>query len=339
MRPGLCTGHQQCRVGIDRWRRGPDVAAQGAQRFRQRRRTGECLQALGRRGQAAARRTACRPDRGIGVDQGGRPARWSSAAVAKEAGTASVESVTNVQHAGVDEGGIVKLHGEHLVILRRGRLFFIRIGDNELRPVSPINAWGKDIDLRGAWYDEMLISGSTIVVIGYSYARGGTEVGVFDISHSGQLAYPASCRLRSNDYHSSRNYASRLIGSKLMFYSSHALDPWGDPYAAFPVCAAGGQGRCRKTSGGSHRRRASIAATSCSTPSPVSHCTVSPSASWHSRRSTARAAPCSVRRGASFLSRRTRCSCGPPRRNAACRPLHRYPRSSAFRSTARHRVC
>ena len=33
------------------------------------------------------------------------------------------ESVTNVQHAGVDEGGNVKVHGNHLVVLRRGRLF------------------------------------------------------------------------------------------------------------------------------------------------------------------------------------------------------------------------
>ncbi|MEP6704006.1 MAG: hypothetical protein ABJB34_04310, partial [Acidobacteriota bacterium] len=30
------------------------------------------------------------------------------------------ESITNTQHAGVDEGGIVKVHGDHLVILRRG---------------------------------------------------------------------------------------------------------------------------------------------------------------------------------------------------------------------------
>src|SRR5262245_4068599 len=28
------------------------------------------------------------------------------------------ESVTNNQHAGVDEGGIVKVHGNHLVVLR-----------------------------------------------------------------------------------------------------------------------------------------------------------------------------------------------------------------------------
>ena len=29
------------------------------------------------------------------------------------------ESVTNVQHEGVDEGGIVKVHGNHLVVLRQ----------------------------------------------------------------------------------------------------------------------------------------------------------------------------------------------------------------------------
>ena len=87
------------------------------------------------------------------------------------------DSVTNVQHAGVDEGGIVKLHGEHLVVLRRGRLFTVRIGDGVLEPVSSADAFGPDIDPRGAWYDEMLISGNTIVVIGYSYARGGTEIG------------------------------------------------------------------------------------------------------------------------------------------------------------------
>jgi uncharacterized secreted protein with C-terminal beta-propeller domain len=45
------------------------------------------------------------------------------------------ESITNVQHAGVDEGGIVKVHGDHLVVLRRGRLFTIAIGDGALKPI------------------------------------------------------------------------------------------------------------------------------------------------------------------------------------------------------------
>jgi hypothetical protein len=149
---------------------------------------------------------------------------------------AAEESVTNVQHAGVDEGGIVKVHGEHLVILRRGRLFTVDIRDRELRPVSQVDAYGADVDPRGAWYDEMLISGNTIVVIGYSYARGGTEIGLFDIDTWGRLAYRATYHLRSNDYYSSRNYASRLIGTKLVFYTPLHLNPWhGDPFAQFPA--------------------------------------------------------------------------------------------------------
>src|SRR5262245_56305103 len=40
------------------------------------------------------------------------PAAKAEGGLAKEQ-----ESITNVQHAGVDEGGIVKRHGDHLVIL------------------------------------------------------------------------------------------------------------------------------------------------------------------------------------------------------------------------------
>ncbi len=157
-------------------------------------------------------------------------------AAAKEAAAGMADSVTNVQHAGVDEGGIVKVHGDHLVILRRGRLFTIAIGDKQLKPVSSIDAFGPDADPAGAWYDEMLISGDTIAIIGYSYARGGTEVGLFEVSRAGKLAYRGTYHLRSNDYYSSRNYASRLIGTKLVFYSPLLVNPWAtDPYAAFPA--------------------------------------------------------------------------------------------------------
>ncbi|MBX3243341.1 MAG: beta-propeller domain-containing protein [Acidobacteria bacterium] len=149
----------------------------------------------------------------------------SESAAAKSADDA--ESVTNTQHAGVDEGGIVKVHGNNLVILRRGKLFTVAIGDNDLRPISSHNAFGPDIDPNGTWYDEMLISGDTIAVIGYSYARGGTEVGLFTIDQAGELAYGSTYHLRSNDYYSSRNYASRLIGNKLIFYSPMYLNYYG----------------------------------------------------------------------------------------------------------------
>jgi hypothetical protein len=146
------------------------------------------------------------------------------------------DSVTNVQHAGVDEGGIVKVHGDHLVILRRGRLFTVRLGDGSLKPVSAVDAFGPDINPQSTWYDEMLVSDDTIVVIGYSYERGGTEVGLFNINPAGQINYRSTYHLRSNDYYSSRNYASRLIGSKLIFYTPLYLNPGAeDPFQSFPA--------------------------------------------------------------------------------------------------------
>jgi hypothetical protein len=151
------------------------------------------------------------------------------------AGADAAASITNVQHAGVDEGGIVKLHGDHLVVLRRGRLFTIGIGGRELRPVAVADAFGADIDPAGTWYDEMLISGDTVIVIGYAYRRGGTEISLFDIDARGNLSYRSTYHLRSNDYYSSRNYSSRLIGRKLIFYAPLYLAHFDDLSRSLPA--------------------------------------------------------------------------------------------------------
>lgn len=159
------------------------------------------------------------------------PAQPATLAKAKEG-----ESITNTQEAGVDEGGIVKLHGDHLVVLRRGRLFTVKIGDGALQPISSVDAFGPEINPSSTWYDEMLVSDDTIAVIGYSYERGGTEVGLFHIDAFGKLAYQSTYHLRSNDYYSSRNYASRLIGNKLIFYTPLYLSVGAeDPFQSFPA--------------------------------------------------------------------------------------------------------
>ena len=162
------------------------------------------------------------------------PASAPAPAAAAEAFKSKDESVTNTQTAGVDEGGIVKVHGDHLVILRRGRLFTVdvRMG---LAPTGYSDAFGEGIEPGGAWYDEMLVHKDTVIVIGYSYARGGTEVGLFDIDRAGKLTYRATYHLKSNDYYSSRNYASRLVGDKLVFYTPLYLNLNGDPLAGFPA--------------------------------------------------------------------------------------------------------
>jgi hypothetical protein len=163
-------------------------------------------------------------------------AKMSVSLAADSRSAANEDSVTNVQEAGVDEGGIVKVHGNHLVVLRRGRLFTVAIGDGALDPISSVDAFAPDIDPSSTWYDEMLVSDDTIAVIGYSYERGGTEVGLFHIDPAGKLTYGSTYHLRSNDYYSSRNYASRLIGTKLIFYSPLYFYPGAeDPFQSLPA--------------------------------------------------------------------------------------------------------
>jgi uncharacterized secreted protein with C-terminal beta-propeller domain len=70
-----------------------------------------------------------RRERAEAKASGGGALEAPPAAMENSAGKSKPESVTNTQHAGVDEGGIVKVHGDHLVVLRRGRLFTVAIGD------------------------------------------------------------------------------------------------------------------------------------------------------------------------------------------------------------------
>jgi hypothetical protein len=140
---------------------------------------------------------------------------------------AAPESITNSQHAGVDEGGIVKQHGDHLVILRRGRLFTVDISGPQLKPIAAVNAYAPGLD-GDAWYDEMLVSDNSVVVIGYSYGRDSTEIGIFNINSNGFLRHRATYHVRSFDYYSSRNYASRLINGKLILYAPLPLTSRSD---------------------------------------------------------------------------------------------------------------
>lgn len=129
------------------------------------------------------------------------------------------ESIAGTQHPEVDEGGIVKVHGEHLIVLRRGRLFTVRLGAASLTPVAAVDAFGPDVDPTGTWYDEMLVTERTVIVVGYGYQRGGTELGLFDLTSEGQLRHRATYHLRATEYGSARNRASRLVGGKLVFYT------------------------------------------------------------------------------------------------------------------------
>jgi hypothetical protein len=142
--------------------------------------------------------------------------------------------ITNTQEADVDEGGIVKIRGDILVVLRRGRLYTVSLAGGGMRPVDSIDAFPPGVEAYGDWYDEMLLSGDRVVVVGYSYARGGTEVNRFRIDDAGRIRFEDAHHLRSNDYYSSRNYASRLIGDELILYTPLELDWDEDPLEALP---------------------------------------------------------------------------------------------------------
>ncbi|HYG46767.1 MAG TPA: beta-propeller domain-containing protein [Allosphingosinicella sp.] len=146
----------------------------------------------------------------------------------------AADGITNNQEANVDEGGIVKMRGDTLVILRRGRLFTVSLAGGRMRAVDSINAFPPGVSGKGDWYDEMLISGDRIIVVGYSYDRGGTEINRFRLDPAGRLRFEDAWHLKSNDYYSSRNYASRLIGNRLIFYTPLELY-WDDETDLFDV--------------------------------------------------------------------------------------------------------
>ncbi|WP_029087189.1 beta-propeller domain-containing protein [Brevundimonas aveniformis] len=144
-------------------------------------------------------------------------------------------SITNTQIAGVDEGGIVKVVGDYLVILRRGRLFSVSTAGGDLRPVGEIDAYPPGVNASRDWYDEMLVSGDWVVVVGYSYGRGGTEINRFRIGADGQFSFVDSHHLRSADYYSAENYASRLVGDQLIFYTPLGFGYDDDPLDSLPA--------------------------------------------------------------------------------------------------------
>ncbi len=152
----------------------------------------------------------------------------------EEGAAAALPGITNNQTVGVDEGGIVKTHGDHLVILRRGRLFTVSLAGRELARVDSIDAFPPGVSTGGDWYDEMLVSGDRVIVVGYSYGRGGTEINRFRIGRDGSLRFEDAYHLRSNDYYSSRNYASRLIGDRLVYYTPLYLGHGRDPLDWLP---------------------------------------------------------------------------------------------------------
>jgi hypothetical protein len=131
--------------------------------------------------------------------------------------TARSNSITNNQVANVDEGDIVKASGDDLIILRRGHLFRVSTANNTLRRVGHAPAFAPGTQ-PGDWYDELLVDGDIALVLGYSYQAEATEVNRFRLERGGAIRYLDTFYLRSDDYYSSENYATRLVNGRFVMY-------------------------------------------------------------------------------------------------------------------------
>lgn len=141
--------------------------------------------------------------------------------------------ITNNQKAGVDEGDIVKLIGDYLVILQDGRLFSVDLGDDKgaMRVVGRTNVYGSADD--DAWYDEIVSNGDLVAVLGYSYARDASEITVFRLRDDGAFIQIDKFFINSEDYYDEDNYATRLIGDNLVLYMPIDLN-WAARNGAIP---------------------------------------------------------------------------------------------------------
>ncbi|MBX3260062.1 MAG: beta-propeller domain-containing protein [Labilithrix sp.] len=181
----------------------------------------------------------CRGDEALGAPN-------ASADDSESAGAApsANEEITNNQEAGVDEGGIVKNVGDHLVVLRKGRLYVANVADGKAPSLGDSMRVARVDGLNAnVWYDEMLVKGDLVYVVGFRYGisvadgqesvRGATEIDTFRLT-DGKLTRLGSMFLESNDYYSGHNYASRMVDGKLVFYMPHYLGRRADDKLAYP---------------------------------------------------------------------------------------------------------
>jgi len=144
--------------------------------------------------------------------------------------------ITNVQEQGVDEGDIVKQVGRFLLVLQDARIFSIDTaagGGTDLALADRVDVYRSTGDRT--WYDEMLVFGDRVVVTGYSYGEDASQFTVLRVDTAGRLTREATFFLSSDDYYDSDNYATRLIGERLVVYAPRYLEevdldePWQWP--------------------------------------------------------------------------------------------------------------
>lgn len=160
------------------------------------------------------------------------PAEMAAPAAASADAAANPE-ITNNQMVGVDEGGIVKQIGRHLVVLQDGRLFSIDLGDRDGAPMRLADRMDvyRSPETAASWYDEMLVLEDRILVTAYNYREQASEITVLRMDPTtGRMWREGRFLMNSSDYYSTENYATRLVGDTLVVYTPHSLAGSGDRF-------------------------------------------------------------------------------------------------------------
>src|SRR5262249_52056623 len=129
-------------------------------------------------------------------------------------------------------------------VAERGKL--VQSGTIPVAPTENLN--------QSVWYDEMLVKGDLVYVIGYRYgvqasdgtpdtwAFGVTEVSSFRLATNGSFERLKSLYIESSDYFSGSNYASRMVEGELVFYTPYAL--WQNYWQWGCGASSGGTADC-----------------------------------------------------------------------------------------------
>ena len=136
---------------------------------------------------------------------------------------------------GVDAGDMAQAVGDHLVILRRGRLFSISTTGDDLRVVQSIDAFAPGAIALRDWTRQMFVVGDTVAVVAFSAARGGTEVSRFRVSPAGALSWIDTHQLHRGSPDDTAE--ARVVDGHLVFYAAGGFDHegGGDPLEALPT--------------------------------------------------------------------------------------------------------
>ena len=145
--------------------------------------------------------------------------RASSSSSSVSVSAVSGTSVTNTQKQGVDEGDIVKLYKNYMIVMQDGRLFTVDIGagKGDMRRVDRADIYPDEA--HNAWYDEVVLHDNIIVIAGYSYKQDATELVIFRIGEDGRLSRKGRYHISSGDYYDTENYATRMVNNNLVMYT------------------------------------------------------------------------------------------------------------------------